>query len=243
MPSAPFSSRFFSILTAACLHVPVALTAFSLPTLPSLAIPKEEAVFKLNTVLVHVIAKSEDEFFLLQKDDTLIVPAYLSLEMATERLEESKKLDPELTAFIQPYPLSEFLALSESLQASAELQSQKLVFPIISGVETTAKALEILRADGLSDEDIEDNLRVPVFFLDPMVTVSAEGLPAKQYFFFEYPYLEAALSRLPDSADRPKIKVLNLDQVLQIIIDEDQDVFAFYPTAQYLRNNPDSPFN
>ena len=201
---------------------------------PAYAIPKNEAIAKLKNIVVYVITSSKDEFVFSQRGDLSIVKVFMSKNSALSELAEFQKSDRLFRGSLQRYTLDKLYPIIESsTKTLTESSARKFIFPIVNEVPNTDKAKEILLSQGLSQDVITKNLRVPVFYTEPMINMTYPGNSVRQMFFTEYSSLAGFLSKLNPRRD-PKIKVLNLDQVLEIIIDERKDIFGIYPNAQYL---------
>jgi len=209
----------------------LAISAFSIPlslAAPSLAIPKDEAISKLKSVSVYVLVKSDDEFLLTENDQSYFVNIFHDESMAQEELKALKALDPMMSGSVKTYTLDGLFPIMETTQDDTKDSPKPVLFPLLATKENAEKALEILRSDGMSDDQIVSSLRMPVFFTDPMVTMERGSTGRKQYFFLDYADLQSILNRLPSVIQRPKVKVLNLDQVLEVIIDKSDDLYEFY---------------
>ena len=201
---------------------------------PAFAIPKNEAIAKLKNIVVYVITSSKDEFVFSQRDDLSIVKVFMTKDSALSELAAFQKSDRMFRGSLQRYTLDDLYPIIEStVDTLTESSPRKFIFPIVNEISNTDKAREILLSQGVPEDVITKNLRVPVFYTEPMINMTYPGKSVKQMFFTEYSVLEDFLSKL-NPRRRPKIKVLNLDQVLEIIIDERKDMFGIYPNAQYL---------
>jgi hypothetical protein len=157
----------------------------------------------------------------------------MSRDTAQSELDDLKRLDPSFSAYLQRYTLDQLYPIIESAtQQSSENGSLKFLFPIVNEVGNTDSARSLLLSEGVPADVIDKNLRIPVFYTEPMINMSSPGQDKKRFFFMEYSSLTDALAII-SSDPSPKLKVLNLDQVLEIIIEEKDDVFSIYPNAQY----------
>ena len=197
-----------------------------------LAIPKEEAISKLNLITTYVVVNQDDDFFTVQEDDFSVVSIFLGKSDAQKFLSNLIKSDRKLKPRLKKFSLDQLLPLIESTQGSS--LSQKILFPIVNLKENTDKAYELLRIQGISKKNIAENLRVPVFYSEPMVNMTIDKVGTRQFFFLDYGSLASALAKMPPGLPKPKLKVLNLDQVLDLIVKEKKDLYYIYPNKQYL---------
>lgn len=198
------------------------------------AIPRQDAIGKFKYITVYVIVASGDEFVYSQQGEYSVVSVFLSMEAAQNQLEGFRKSDPLFTGNLKRYTLDNLIPIMELAQSSAD---SKILFPIVNLDQNSEKARDILRASGLRDDEIDANLRVPIFYTEPMVNMTVSNAGKRQFFFVDYPPLESVLSQMPLGSPKPKLKVLNLDQVLEVIIKEDRDIYAIYPNSQFLRES------
>lgn len=227
------SRKLFALCASlVALQLPLTLSV-SYPQ-QALAIPKQDAIAKLKYITVHVIVNPEDEFVYSQQGEYSIVSVFLSKEAAQKQLELFQKSDPLFNGSLKRYTLDSLFPIMELAQSQSSADSTKILFPIVNLDQNSDKAREILRESGLSDDQIDKNLRVPIFYTEPMVNMTMSNIGNRQFFFVDYPPLESALRQMPLGSPKPKLKVLNLDQVLDVIIKEDQDIFAIYPNLQFL---------
>lgn len=197
--------------------------------------PAQAAIDKLQSIPVFLIAKSETEVYLSEQNGVTVVPLYLSKKAADETLAAYKQSMPGFNASVVFFTLDKMYTLIEVFQAEYKKQSKELIFPIIVQQENTQKASEILRAEGFGDEQIRSNLAVPIFYSEPMINIdSTDGSGAKQVFFVDHASLVEAIDKLPDHVPAPKIKVANLDQVVESISKSpDTSLYEIYPTPAY----------
>lgn len=196
----------------------------------------QDAIDKLRVIPVFTIAKTVSELYTSEQDGITVIPLYLSKKAADEALSAYSKAIPDFTASVVYFTLDKMYKIIETFQAEYRKQSKTLVFPIVVRQENTQKAYDILKAEGYGDQQIHDNLTVPVFYSEPMITIeSSEGTGSKQVFFLDITSLEEAFEKLPSSVESPSIKVANLSEVLdKISISPNIQDFEFYPTKEFL---------
>lgn len=217
--------------TFAALQLPFVVPSLISPP-PVFAIPKASAIAKLKYVTVTAIVKSADEFVYSDVSGYKLVSLFLSRDSAQSALDSMKKSDRFLKASLRPYSLDKLIPVIESSSKNFSSDKDRITFVIVTDQVNTDKAYEILSSEGLSDLKIKDNLRVPVFFTQPMVNMKFQGQGNKQVFFMNITELESVLSQVPDQSIKPKIKVLNLDQVIELIRKNRRDLYTFYPNDQ-----------
>ena len=195
--------------------------------------PAQLAIDKLGVIPVFTLAKSVSELCVGEQDGVNIVPLYLSHKAAQETLDAYKSSMPDFDASVIYFTLDKMYSIIEFFKAEYAKQSKELIFPIVVRKENTEKAVELLKAEGMSDADIQSNLEMPVFFTEPMITIDSSELGKKQVFFIDYVSLENALDNLPDSTAKPAVKVANLQQIIDIISESQYDLYEFYPTPEF----------
>ena len=73
-----------------------------------------------------------------------------------------------------------------------------------------------------------------MFFSEPPITLKEPGGGSKQLLFLIHGDLVDAINQLPyEKRDKIKIKAVDLYDAIKLIIDQDQDMFSFYPTPAY----------
>ena len=100
------------------------------------------------------------------------------------------------------------------------------------------QAVSILEKQGVSKEDIQKGLSVPVFFHKPFLTIKTpEG--SRGVFFMTYKDATTAASKVQGT--KPEILAVDLTNALAQIIDEKEDRFVFYPTAAFFALMKEQP--
>lgn len=222
-----FSPRLLQLASLSALTASLALPAFFAK--PVYAIPKDAAIQKLNTLTAFVIVKSEDEFVFAQQGDTKLVSVFMDKESAESMLKAFKRNDSTFKADIKKYSLDQLFPLIEQSSAQSAAGNPELLFAIMNNSSNIDIASSILRKEGYSKKVIKESLRVPVFFTEPMINLDLKDIGKRQIFFLNYNTIKNLLSELPAGVRKPKIKVLNLDQVIELIMENPKDVFYIYP--------------
>jgi hypothetical protein len=199
------------------------------------AIPETEAIKKLQVVPVFVLTDAKGVPLPIPQEKRLVLPLYLESAKANEQLAALNKSNPDLKAGVVALPLNVMNEKVVELNKQLTDKSRPLVAPIVGNASDRAQAVKILKAQGLSDQQINEGLNVPVFFTKPFLTITTPEGP-RGVFFFSYENLQNALGKLPD-ADRGKLKpqVADLTAVLREIIDAKEDTFTIFPTPEYFR--------
>ena len=91
----------------------------------------------------------------------------------------------------------------------------------------------MLKDQGLTDQQINEGLSVPVFFTKPFLTVQTPEGP-RGVFFFSYAELQKGLAKVPNR-DQLKPQVADLSAVLREIIKAKDDSYVIFPTPDYFR--------
>lgn len=219
---------FTGLASLAFCQLPIVLPVVS--PQPAYAIPKKSAIAKLEAITVYALQKSEDQFIFSDTGNNKIVSLFFTSDRAQAALSSMKKSDPLLTAYVQKYSLDKLIPFIESTSSNASANTGNVVFALATDPVNTQQAYNILSAEGLSDSKIKNNLRVPVFFTEPMVNMNLPEQGKKQVFFLDYSTLQSVLAKVPNQSVRPKIKVLNLDQIIDVMQSNVRDVYAFYPS-------------
>lgn len=201
----------------------------------ALAIPEADAIKKLEVIPVFVLTDDKGLPLPIPRDKNLVLPLYLESVTANQQLAVLRKGNPSLKAVVTPVPLNVMNAKVLELNKQLKDKSRPLVAPLIGNEADRREAVNLLKAQGLTDKQIADGLSVPVFFTKPFLALQTPGGP-RSVFFMRYSDLQNSLARLP-VADRGKLKpqVADLTAVLREIIKVPQDAYLIYPTPEYFR--------
>lgn len=196
----------------------------------------QEAVDKLSVIPVFTIAKTVTELYTSEQDGVTVIPLYLSKKAADEALLAYSKSIPNFEAYVVFFTLDKMYRIIETYQARYASQSKTIVFPIVVKQENTQKAYDILKSEGYTDEQIQSNLSVPVFYTEPMIAMSSsDNSGSKSVFFLDNSSLQEAISKLQSSDQPPTTKVANLAEVVdKIAASGNVHQFEFYPTHEWL---------
>ncbi|MYG38924.1 MAG: phage portal protein [Synechococcus sp. SB0676_bin_10] len=226
-----------------------------LEAMPVLAIPEAEAIRKLEVVAVHVVVNAEGEpifpvyhyvalnaegqpvFPFHQQLNQLVLPMFMTAEQAQQ---EKKALEGRIPdtegSRVVSMPLNVALERNERLvqEIKARDESQSLVTPLVPAMADWRKAEELLRAEGFSRQEIARNLKVPVFLTHPPISITPPGTEeAKIALFFNYSQLQQAKQAVPGFEGEDK--VLNLTQALNLLVQEEEDTYFFFPTEDLIK--------
>ena len=213
----------------------MAFGALGLISAPAQAIPEADAIKKLQVVPVFVITDSKGVPLPIPRDKELILPLYLESAKANEQLVALNKSNPNLKAGVVALPLNVMNEKVVELNKQLKDKSKPLVAPIVGNDGDRVQAVKILKAQGLTDKQIQEGLSVPVFFTKPFLTITTPEGP-RGVFFFSYENLQNALDKLP-AEERNKLQpqVADLTAVLREIINAPKDSFVIFPTPEYFR--------
>ena len=199
------------------------------------AIPEAEAYKKLQVIPVFVITDPKGVPMPIPRDKALVLPLYLESSQANRELAALNKSNPTVKAIVTPVPLNVMNEKVVELNKQLKDKSKPLVAPVMVSDTDRQQAVTLLKAEGLTEKQIQEGLSVPVFFTRPFLTLNTPEGP-RGVFFFSYGELQRALSQVPE-AERPKLKpqVADLSVVLQEIIKSPKDNFVIFPTPDYFR--------
>jgi hypothetical protein len=202
---------------------------------PALAIPEEQAIKKLEVIPVFVLVDGQGLPLPIPREKDLLLPLYLESATANQQLAGLKKSNPNLKVSVVAVPLNVMNAKISELNKQLKDKNKPFVAPIVGKEADRQQALSLLKAQGLSEKQINEGLAVPVFFTKPFLTVTTPQGP-RGVFYFSYEDMQASIGRLP-AADRDKLKpqVADISAVLREIIKSPDDNFVIYPTAEYFR--------
>jgi len=213
-----------------------------LPLLPAMALPLEDAKKKLDTIAVYVAMQPNQQTAQLLFSDSIpgkfTAPLFQSKQEASLYLQGIQKEDPTLKAELFALSLYKVIQLVDELRNLPQNKDKEIVAPLISSEKDRLAAEAILLAQGETPENIKKGLQVPIFFSEPMV-VAETSSGKKQLFFLSYDQLKAKIQAnpIPDQTSL-KYKVADLNAVIEMIKNEDQDIFAFYPNPLFVELNP-----
>lgn len=199
------------------------------------AIPEAEAYKKLQVVPVFVITDPKGVPLPIPREKALVLPLYLDSSQANRELAALNKTNPTVKAVVTPVPLNVMNDRVVELNKQLKDKSKPLVAPVMVSDSDRQQAVSLLKAEGLTEKQIQEGLSVPVFFTRPFLTLNTPEGP-RGVFFLGYGELQRALSQVPE-AERPKLKpqVADLSVVLQEIIKTPKDSFMIFPTPEYFR--------
>ena len=199
------------------------------------AIPEAEAYKKLQVIPVFVITDPKGVPLPIPREKALVLPLYIESAQANRELAALNKSNPTVKAIVTPVPLNVMNERIVELNKQLKDKSKPLVAPVMVTDADRQQAVTLLKAEGLTDQQIQQGLNVPVFFTRPFLTLNTPEGP-RGVFFLGYAEMQRALSQVPE-AERPKLKpqVADLTVVLQEIIKSPKDNFVIFPTPEYFR--------
>ena len=204
------------------------------------AIPEADAIKKLQVIPVFVITDPQGVPLPIPREKALLLPLYLESARANQELAALKKSSPSVKAIVTPVPLNVMNEKITALNKQLKDKSKPLVAPVMTNDADRQQAVAILKGEGLTEQQIQEGLSVPVFFTKPFLTINTPEGP-RGVFFFNYSELQKALSQVPP-AEQQKLKpqVADLSAVLQEIVKAPKDNFVIFPTPDYFRLVKDS---
>ncbi len=217
----------------------VGLMVLSLGAMPALAIPEAEAIKKLEAVAVYVVVSAEGQpaFAVDQESpDQLVLPMFMKAERAQQAQETLEAGSNTEGSRVVSLPLNIAFERNEKLgqEIRAQDENASLVTPLVPAQEDWQKAEEILLAQGIAQDEIARNLRVPVFFADPHISITPPGADeAKIALFFNYSQLQQAKQAVSDFEGEDK--VMDLGYAINRVIQDEEDRYFFFPTEDAIR--------
>lgn len=198
---------------------------------PAQAITEAVAAKKLSVIPVFVLTDDKGTPLPIPRGKDLILPLYLDRAKADSELASFRKANPSVKAQVLPIPLN--VANERILELNKGLKDKKLFGAVIPRPQDRAQAVSLLKAQGLTDKQINDGLSVPVFFTKPFLTINTPQGP-RGVFFFSYDALQNALSKVPDKSKLVP-QAADLSAVLREIMKQKDDLYVFFPTPDYFK--------
>ena len=212
------------------------LLLLGLGAMPALAIPEADAIKKLEAVAVYVVVNAQGRpAFYSESPDQLVLPMFMTAQQAEQARQTLEENQEAAGSRVVPIPLNVAFERNEKLleEIKAQDESKSLVTPLLPAREDWKKAEEILLAEGIAQEEIAKNLQVPVFFTDPPLSITPAGEEeAKIALFFNYSQLQQAKQEVGEDFDD---KVADLFRVINLVIQEEEDKYFFWPTEDLLK--------
>jgi len=228
-----FLTRWRALAIAAVASLPI-----SIASAPALAIPEEAAMKKLAVIPVFLLTSEQGIPLPIPKGDNLILPMFLQKERANQELTTFEKANPNAKAKVSAIPMNLANEKVNEMNIKLKDKGKQIVSPIVGSAEDMNQAVAILQKQGVSKEDIQKGLSVPVFFHKPFLTIKTpEG--SRGVFFMTYKDAKAATTKVQGA--KPEIMAVDLTNALAQIIDEKKDQFVFYPTKAFFALMKDQP--
>jgi len=207
------------------------LLMLGLGAMPALAIPEAEAIRKLEAVAVYVVVDPEGRFY-QESPGQLVLSMFMTSEQAQQALEGSPGAEGSRVV-----PMSLDIAFERNKNLRQAIPVHKsLIMQLEPAQEDWEKAKEILLAEGIDQGEIDRNLKVPVFFTNPYITITPPGTEeAKVAFFFNYSQLQQAKQAVPDSNLDSEDKVMDLFFLIDRMIQDEEDKYFLYPTEDWIK--------
>ena len=215
-----------SFAAAAFAAIPLALSAT-----PALAIPEDEALKKLSVIPVFLLTSEQGvPLPIPQGDDKLLLPMFLQKTRAEKELSTFKKTNPQAKAKVSAIPMNVANDRVNEMNQKLEADGKKIVTPVVGAPVDLQQATAILRKQGVSTEDIQKGLSVPVFFHNPFITVKTPN-GVKGVFFLSCGDATRASKSIQGA--NPEIQAADLTNALAQMIEDKEDNFVFYPTSDF----------
>jgi hypothetical protein len=202
----------------------------SLASAPTRAIPEADAIKKLAVIPVFLLTNEQGSPLPIPKDDKLVLPMFLDQARAQKELDAFQKANPSLKVRLVPVPMN--VANEQVNDINKKLTDKKLVAPVIGADADMAKAVELLRKQGVSEKDINEGLQVPVFFSKPFITINTPK-GTKAVFFLSYSDAAKAASKI--TGTKVEIMAADITVALGQMIEQKQDQYVFYPTQAFFK--------
>ncbi|RCL53975.1 MAG: hypothetical protein DBW85_02545 [Synechococcus sp. MED-G71] len=220
--------RLRSLAAAASAALPLALLAA-----PALAIPEEQALKKLSVIPVFLLTSEKGvPLPIPQGDDKLLLPMFLQKSRAEQELGTFQKTNPDAKAKVSAIPMNVANERVNEMNEKLKADGKQIVTPVVGAKTDMDQATAILRKQGVSAEDIQKGLSVPVFFHKPFITVNSPN-GVRGVFFLSYGDASRAASSIQGA--KPEIQAADITNALAQIIDEKKDNFVFYPTSDFFK--------
>ena len=204
--------------------------------MPALAIPEAEAIKKLEAVAVYVVVSGEGQpAFYQESPDRLVLPMFMKAEQARQAQRTLEEGPNSESSKVISIPLNIAFERNEKLmeEIKARDEGKSLITPLVPAQADWKKAEEILLAQGISQDEIAQNLKVPVFFTDPPISITPPGTEEpKVALFFNYSQLQEAKQAVPGFAGEER--VVDLLQAINLVIQDEEDKYFFLPTEDMI---------
>lgn len=226
----------------------------------AIALPAEEIMEKLESVLVFTITNAEGTPLVAsvtnETQEASIVSFFMSEQDAKDFVQKIQQQNPELAGNTQVVPVS--LAKVYELEQANANNPERLEFAFIPVQEQVRFAAEELRREG---QEIPEANGMPLFNGVPLfyatigpqqgyLTIEQNGQQMIP-IFFNREQLESMLNRVrqqqPDLAPTIDVRVSNLDKVIEELENNDDPAITkivLVPsteTLQYIQSRPQQP--
>ena len=208
------------------------------------AMSKEDVRQKLNVILVYAVMSQRNDgkaqLMFLNRDGVLTMPIFYEQQDALAFQKEMVGSAPEKKPVAVGTSLQKILQMIDEFKS--ESANENLVFstPLTGRQSDFAKAKDLMKNQGLTEQQIQEGLQVPVFYTDPMISVQTSA-GRKSVFFFEVSQLQEfgkkSFGELTFKEDF-ELRTADLNAVLSDLQSRDEDLFYFYPNSGYIKANP-----
>lgn len=200
----------------------------------------------LQAVSVYAVVKKPEKTaayeFIWAKDlvqsDTYVSPLFLSQDDARPYV-NALVGSGEKQAMLMVTTLYDAKKGMVSYAESQKSSGIKFLSPIIVPSEVASAARGILLSSGMSDEDINDRLRIPVFYTEPVLIIGTNQGPKKTFFLEKEPLDRLIGSMAEAERQKLQVKVSDLSMVLNMVSkSSNPESYSFYPTEATLLAKP-----
>ena len=213
---------------------------------PGLSLPEKEARKKLENIVVFALFQTKKDglrhivFSRKTVDDpnSAVVPLFLQKQPANQYLEAMQAGGSNLeNSEILPLPLSNAFDLLDVVRETMSNQGKTFEGPIIVPHADRERAKGILLQEGISEDLIDAQMNIPVFYTNPMIEVLADGRSYQAFFISHGQLIDYIQKNIKDEGQRNKLvyKVSDLALVMQLIRETDKDVYIFHPSPSYIQ--------
>lgn len=204
---------------------------------PVYGLPQAEVDKTLGVIGVYVPMKKDGDkveiLFSVQGGGEWYAPVYLSKKDAEDYLAQLKRSVPNGGQVLVPVSLYD---LNNLIAGVRKAQPDKAILtPIVSPRAERQDAEALLIKKGLTAKEVAVGLKVPVFFVEPMIQVETNNGPRK-LFFFSKEQLESKVESELSAVQQKSLNlnVADLNVVLSMMLKAEKAEFAFFPNPVYL---------
>lgn len=194
---------------------------------PASGIPRADVRKKLDVIGVYALKDGANNFVVTKNNGTDSVLLFLDV------LDIKAALDSVSDPSTKPHALSLSVAYDMLEARNSQNARSAVAFPLVVSRRDYSKAVEILVSQGMTDQAARLGVSVPVFYTNPMISVTGSGR-SRDLFFISFDQLEETInSNKQLRSKKPRILVGDLSKVLRLIEETEQDKYAFMPNKLF----------